>query len=591
MSPTGRADRKAIPPGLRRRVPEWRAASASRGTGGEGENACGESGSERGAASGDPFPRPGGDPHRGPEPFSGAGEETRPGGDRERAKNSARPLGRFSARTPKKGVIPAARRLRVQVSWPLSTPPGALPMHDVPPSRFHGGDRRSACSCGARGDRGAIRGRLRRPDDPRERPDPRDPGEDCPNVLMKSTDLGLIPRLRRGQHPQHHRHPTTGSTRTNFIDVGPTPGAMHHYILNHRELYGLPRKFNISYDSGGCVSALADTNDIGFYAVKVGERSGVEPGVYFRMQLCGITGHKQFATDCGVLLTPPRRSPSPPRWSACSSTTATAPTARRRASSISSTTGESRKRWRKPRRNSLPARPVPPRHCRTTLPKSKHGHLGIHQQTDGNITSACLHPSGACPSRQMTRLADIADLAGERTVRLTVWQNLIIPGIPVRKLQAAITAIQRPFDHRNNAITGGLIACTGSRGCKFAAVGHEGPRGGARRRASCQQVRLDQPVNIHLTGCPHSCAQHYIGDIGLLGTKVEVGDDLVEGYHLTSVGGYGDERNVAREIYRGVTASETPEVIERICSWDTWSSAGTRARASSILRGDTRWTS
>ena len=88
------------------------------------------------------------------------------------------------------------------------------------------------------------------------------------------------------------------------LDVLPYAKSMHHYILNNRDLYGLPRKFNIAFDNGGRVSVCADTNDIAFYAVRVGEGQGVEPGIYFRVQLCGITGHKQFAKDCGLLIKP-----------------------------------------------------------------------------------------------------------------------------------------------------------------------------------------------------------------------------------------------------------------------------------------------
>src|SRR3954451_16326779 len=78
------------------------------------------------------------------------------------------------------------------------------------------------------------------------------------------------------------------------------------------------------------------------------------------------------------------------------------------------------------------------------------------------------------------------------------------------------------------------------------------------------RLELDVPINIHLTGCPNSCAQHYIGDIGLLGTKVAVDDDMVEGYHLYLGGGYGAEQDVGRELFREVKADDAPEVIERI---------------------------
>ena len=75
-----------------------------------------------------------------------------------------------------------------------------------------------------------------------------------------------------------------------MIDTRPLARELHHYILNHREMYGLPRKFNIGFDGGGRVAVLEETNDIGFAAVRVGEGKPVPAGVYFRMALGGITG-------------------------------------------------------------------------------------------------------------------------------------------------------------------------------------------------------------------------------------------------------------------------------------------------------------
>ena len=75
---------------------------------------------------------------------------------------------------------------------------------------------------------------------------------------------------------------------------------------------------------------------------------------------------------------------------------------------------------------------------------------------------------------------------------------------------------------------------------------------------------MDHPINIHLTGCPNSCAQHYLGEIGLLGTGIDVGDDLVEGYRIFVGGGYGEQRNIGREVCRGVPATEAPRVVEKM---------------------------
>jgi sulfite reductase beta subunit-like hemoprotein len=71
--------------------------------------------------------------------------------------------------------------------------------------------------------------------------------------------------------------------------------ARHHHILNDRSLYGLPRKFNVAFDGAGKIAVLEDTNDIAFSAIEVKDGFGVEPGVWFRLGLGGITGHGDFA--------------------------------------------------------------------------------------------------------------------------------------------------------------------------------------------------------------------------------------------------------------------------------------------------------
>ena len=68
-----------------------------------------------------------------------------------------------------------------------------------------------------------------------------------------------------------------------------------------------------------------------------------------------------------------------------------------------------------------------------------------------------------------------------------------------------------------------------------------------------RRFTLDQPINIHLTGCPNSCAQHYMGDIGLLGAKVKVEGETVEGYHIFVGGGFGERQAVGRQLFTGVS--------------------------------------
>ncbi len=98
--------------------------------------------------------------------------------------------------------------------------------------------------------------------------------------------------------------PTAGIDPQEIYDTRPLGLSLHHAILNHRELYGLPRKFNIAFDGGGAVSALEDTNDIGFSAVRVAAGNSLPEGIYFRVAVGGITGHGDFARDLGVAISP-----------------------------------------------------------------------------------------------------------------------------------------------------------------------------------------------------------------------------------------------------------------------------------------------
>lgn len=400
--------------------------------------------------------------------------------------------------------------------------------------------------------------------------------ENCPEVLMKLGDLGLT---SLGSGADNVRNitatPTTGFDPTELIDVLPYARAMHHYILRNRDLYGLPRKFNISYDSGGCVSVCADTNDIGFQAVKVTRESlerhefapsGIQPGVYFRMQLCGITGHRQFATDCGVLLTPEETVPVAAALIRVFIENGDRTDRKRaRLKYLVDDWGVERTLEETGKKLTFPLRRVPLDACETPAPKDKQGYLGIHPQPDERHYIGIRVPVGRLTVYQMLALADVADEFGRGEIRLTVWQNLIIPGISSDHLQAAITAIQATgLDHRNHPIQGGLVACTGSRGCKYAAADTKGDAIALGAHLASKMI-LDQPINIHLTGCHHSCAQHYIGDIGMMGTRVKTAEgSTVDGYNIVLGGGVDDQQAIAREIWKSVRSDEIQPLIESL---------------------------
>jgi ferredoxin-nitrite reductase len=201
----------------------------------------------------------------------------------------------------------------------------------------------------------------------------------------------------------------------------------------------------------------------------------------------------------------------------------------------------------------------------------KHGHIGVHPQRQAGLSYlGVVLPVGRITSGQMRGLAEISERFGSATLRLTVWQNLLISDVADADVGVCVAALQAlGIGVEASAIRRGLVACTGNAGCKFAA---SNTKGHALRLADYLEARVavDLPINIHLTGCHHSCAQHYVGDIGLLACKVERGDQSVEGYHVYIGGGAAStaEQAMAREYARDVVFDELPAMLERLLrSW------------------------
>jgi len=167
---------------------------------------------------------------------------------------------------------------------------------------------------------------------------------------------------------------------------------------------------------------------------------------------------------------------------------------------------------------------------------------------------------GRLPEAQALAIAEIADRFGSGELRLTVWQNLVIPNIATEHLEAATQALlAAEIKFTAGRVLSGTVACTGNKGCRFAATD---TKSHAVELASFLDSRftIDQPVNLHVTGCPHSCAQHYIGDIGLLGTKLS-GE---EGYQVVIGGGSDQDQGIARELIPSIRFSDLSPVMERL---------------------------
>jgi ferredoxin-nitrite reductase len=389
------------------------------------------------------------------------------------------------------------------------------------------------------------------------------------NVLEAVLDIGLC---SRGAGADNIRNVTGDATAGiwphELLDTRPYAREWHFHILNDRVLTGLPRKFNVAFDGGGGVPTLEDTNDIGFQAVEVLPGADVAPGIYFRLMLGGITGHKDLARDTGVVILPKDATKvGDAIVKVFIDHGDRTNRAKGRLKYVLDAWGFEKFLAAVEDKLDHKLLRVDADHIATRPQQDRHAHIGVHaQRQDGLFYIGVVLPVGKLLSAQMRELASIAHDCGDGELRLTVWQNLLISGILKERLAEAQERIEKiGLDWRASSLRAGLVACTGSRGCRFSA---SDTKGHAEAIASyCEQrVALDQPINIHLTGCHNSCAQHYISDIGLLGARVPVNEegDTVEGYHVFIGGGFSTEGTIGREIFHDVKAEDVPETVERL---------------------------
>jgi ferredoxin-nitrite reductase len=388
-------------------------------------------------------------------------------------------------------------------------------------------------------------------------------------VLSCIQSLGLT---SRGSGADNIRNitasPITGLDPQELCDVAPLAEASQLYISNSRDLYALPRKFNVAFDNGGIISVLVDTNDIGFLATEVKEGRSIPAGTYFRVLLRGITGHRQFATDSGILLRPDQ-------------TVAVAAAMIRVFVQNGDRTDRKKARLKylidqwgiekfleeTEKRLAFPLIRVPASECEARGPIDRAGHIGVHPQSQHGLNYIGVSvPVGRLPVEQMRAVAGIAERYGSGELRLTVWQNLIIPNISTANLQAAQQVLnQAGLECKAGTVLSGTVACTGNKGCRFAA---SDTKTHAIALATLLDARfpkespqgIQEPVNLHVTGCHHSCAQHYIGDIGLMGVKV--GGE--EGYQVLIGGGADQDQGLARELITAIRFDDLPAKLEHL---------------------------
>jgi sulfite reductase (ferredoxin) len=204
---------------------------------------------------------------------------------------------------------------------------------------------------------------------------------------------------------------------------------------------------------------------------------------------------------------------------------------------------------------------------REDIPTDVHrDHVGIHaQKQDGLVYVGASVLRGRITPQQLRTAADLADRFADGHIRTTTMQNLLIVNVPRRdaatvahELEVAALPVQASVFAR------GTVACTGSEFCKLALTETKGFARWLTQELEERLPDFQERLRLNITGCPNSCGQHWIADIGIEGKKIKVDGRMVDAYYFCVGGSLGQFASIARPVGYRCAASEVPDALERL---------------------------
>jgi sulfite reductase beta subunit-like hemoprotein len=197
-------------------------------------------------------------------------------------------------------------------------------------------------------------------------------------------------------------------------------------------------------------------------------------------------------------------------------------------------------------------------------PEGFSDHVGIHAQKQPGLAyiGVPVH-LGLVSGEQMTAVADLAERLGS-DVRITRLQNFVVANVPERRVDEAVAELRElgfPLDL--NPVRAASLACTGEPHCNFS-VTETKTRADALIQALERRFGDDiAGLRLHLDGCPHACAQHWVGDLGFQGTTVRDEESKRrQAYDVFLRGGLGANAAIARPVFRRVPTEELDATVE-----------------------------
>jgi ferredoxin-nitrite reductase len=399
--------------------------------------------------------------------------------------------------------------------------------------------------------------------------------EDVPRIWERFADVGLTTVQACGDSARNVLCcPVSGVDKHEVFDALPVALQVSEFFTGNRDYDNLPRKFKISLT--GCVEDCveAEINDIGLWPARAGDGS-----VGFNVLAGGgLSDGERMASDIDVFIAPEQ---------AVELTRAIAQVFGELGNRENR--GLARMRYLVQElgpegfRAELAARtrfPLPP--AGETLTRRHRGdHVGVHpQRQEGIVYVGCSVPVGRLNGIDLIEAARLAAAYGDGTVRLGSDQNFVLTGVPEkdvdRLLEEELLQKYSPFP---GPFERGVVACTGSEFCRFAVVETKEravtwarwldaqlpPVSGNGASANGQRAGEDLGIiRMHFSGCPASCAQPQIADIGFRGDTAHVGERLVEAVDIGLGGSLGADAAFIDWVDGARPVDDVPEALLRV---------------------------
>ena len=360
--------------------------------------------------------------------------------------------------------------------------------------------------------------------------------------------------------------PVAGVDANEICDASPLALEVNRALAGNDDFYNLPRKFKVSVTGCNIWCPYPEINDVGLTAIRRGTAADSETGFSLRVG--------------GGLSTDPHLSV---RLNAFVQWNQVLPVVKGVAEIFrdNDLLRENRERARLKflfLRHGWTARdfqdqlerklgfPLDPAVEETPPNDVYRDHVGIHRQKQPGycyVGAAVLR--GRITPQQMRAAADLADQYANGELRTTNMQNLLIVNVPKQNTDV----LARELDQVGLRVGGsaffrGAIACSGSEFCKLAITETKSFSRWLVEELEERLPGFEQHLKLHVTGCPNSCGQHWIADIGIEGKKIKSGGRMLDAYYFCLGGAVGLHQSIARPIGYRCLATEVPEAIERL---------------------------